>query len=120
MASIKKIYLYAVSLVALVLIMYAAIALLNMGLNAAVFRKANFQPQFPQCIAKPSGTASGQASEPESAVPGCDPAVVAAQRKFNEESAAAGRERDASRSIAMLVVALPVFWYHWRLARREA
>ncbi len=125
MASAKKIYLYAVSLISLVIIMYAGITLLNMGLTAAVFKEANVQPQFSQCpsapISKPGQQAPEQVSgQAPAQISTCDPALQAAQQKYAQETAAASRERDASRSLAMLIIAAPVFWYHWRLARREA
>lgn len=112
MHSIKKIYLYLVSLVSLIIIIVGAIMLLNMGLKTYIFTKAdNDYYSYPLCpveVASPDGTKSkGDCNEEE-------------QAKRNKENRAAQKQRDAAQAIAMIVVASPVFYYHWKMARKDS
>lgn len=108
---LKKVYLYIVSLISLVIMIVAAIGLLNMALKTWVFPKAdnNYYPLCP--------TSQPVAPEKSAAVPVCD---EAAQQKIQTEQNSAQKQRDAAQYLAMLIVGAPVFWYHWRLARKES
>ena len=107
---IKKVYLYVVSLISLVILVVAAIMLINLALKAWVFKKADqniVYPQ-PQCMAvdldKPD---AGQNCNGD-------------YSKQQADQRSAQKQRDAAQAIAMIIVATPVFLYHWRLARRES
>jgi hypothetical protein len=115
---IKKVYLYLMSLISLVIVIIGAIMLINMALKAWVFKKAdNVAYYAPKVIcnapANPDGTKPNLA--PECA----DPDYQAKEEAREKESRAAQRQRDAAQALAMIVVATPVFLYHWKLARKE-
>lgn len=122
MQHIKKIYLYAVSLISLIIVVVAGIMLINMALKALIFKKADqgiyYGPQI-ACdmpAAAPSGDASNYKVPPE-----CnDPDYAKKQEQQENEARSAQRQRDASQSLAMIIVAAPIFLYHWRLARKES
>ena len=42
------------------------------------------------------------------------------QKKQAEENRQAQKQREASDAVAMILVASPVFYFHWRLARKES
>ncbi len=109
MVSIRKIYLYAVSLIALVIMVIAGISLINLGLKTWVLTKADKDYYTPECF---------QMKTPTDNTP-CTGEEKAAQEKRNEENRLAQKQRDAAQSIAMLIVAAPVFYFHWKLARKE-
>jgi Co/Zn/Cd efflux system component len=110
--SLKKAYLYLVSVISLVIAVVGAIMLLNMALKAWVFPKADQVYSYPVCaqLKTPDGGASSE----------CDPKLSAEQQKRDEENRSAQRQRDAAQALAMIVVATPVWWYHWTQARKEA
>lgn len=115
MQNIKKIYLYLVSLVSLIILVVAGIMLINLGLKTWVFPKAD-----KNYYSYPSIACSAPADAKTPTKPGeCDPAVQEQQKKADEENRAAQKQRDAAQALAMIIVASPVFYFHWRLARKE-
>ncbi len=116
MHNIKKIYLYLVSLVSLVIIIVAAIMLINMALKTWVFTKADKDIYYyPRCaeMTPPAPAVEGSLAK----APACNEEE---EKKRAEESRAAQKQRDAAQAIAMLLVATPVFYFHWRIARKES
>ncbi len=115
MAWIKKVYLYLVSLISLVIFIFAAIMLINMALKAWVFTKADSNVYYDlplNCIPPPVNELTGTPASSYSRPPECD------MGKADQRSAQ--RQRDAAQAVAMIIVATPVFLYHWKLARKEA
>jgi hypothetical protein len=112
---IKKVYFYLVSLISLVILIVAGIMLINMALKAWVFTKADNNIYYPQ-ISCTSPSPAGTTLPPE-----CnDPDYEAKQKQRDMEQRAAQRQREAANAIAMIIIATPVFLYHWKLARKEA
>lgn len=53
--------------------------------------------------------------------PACtDPEWANKEEQRVKDDRAAQKQRDASQALAMIIVATPVFLYHWKLARKEA
>lgn len=119
MAWIKKIYLYAVSLISLIILVVAAIMLINMALKAWIFTKADdayYYPVKPYCAV--TTNADGSTIEPTD--PACtDPNYEQKMMEEERNRRSAQRQQNASQAIAMILVATPVFLYHWNLARKE-
>ncbi len=117
MTWIKRVYLYLVSLVSLVIMIIAAIMLINMALKTWVFPKADNNyysaPMYVNC------TVMDEASK--KLEPACtDPDWQKKEEQRVKEDRAAQKQRDAAQALAMIIVAAPVFFYHWKLARKEA
>ncbi len=116
MAWIKKVYLYLVSLVSLIILIIAGIMLINMALKTWVFTKAdnNYYSIAPAC---------GNVPKPPDAKPELDNSCSAENqeiaKKADAENRSAQKQRDAAQALAMIIVATPVFLYHWKLARKE-
>ena len=108
--SLKKAYLYLVSIISLIIMVVDALMLINMALKTWVFKKAD---QNYYSYACPASVA------PDGKLATCDPAAQEQQKKQDEENRAAQKQRDAAQAIAMLLVATPVWYFHWRLAKRE-
>lgn len=109
MAWIKKVYLYLVSLVSLVILIIAGIMLINMALKTWVFPKADqgYEAYCPTAVEKaPDGTTISQPRE-------------CTDEQYAKDQRAAQKQRDAAQALAMIIVATPVFLYHWKLARKE-
>jgi hypothetical protein len=120
MQNIKRIYLYLVSLVSLIIVVIGAIMLINLALRAWVFTKAdNINFYYPKVACDRPAPAEGNAST--ALPPECtDPNYEQRMRQEDQERRAAQKQRDAANAIAMIIVGSPVFYYHWRLARKEA
>lgn len=110
MQHIKKIYLYAVSLIALVIMVIATITLINLGLKTFVFTKADVD-----YYSKPI-PCDQRVEESNLKQLACD---YEQEVKDNEDRRLGDKQREVSNSLAMLIVAIPVFYYHWKLARKE-
>jgi hypothetical protein len=105
---IKLIYLYLFSLIGLVLIVTASVKLVNLALKTFIFTKVDQYYTYP--AAKPtSSIKNGDYIEP-------DPEEVAV---FNRRQLTQQREREASSALAMLIVGVPLYVYHWRLVTNK-
>ena len=111
---IKNIYLYLVSFVALMMIVFSTADVVNITLKAFIFTKAdevNYS-YYPACVpATPVGTSTVKT----------DPNCVSPdeQKKRDEESRSAQRQSSLVRDLSMIVVGIPVFLYHWNIVRRK-
>jgi ABC-type oligopeptide transport system substrate-binding subunit len=108
-----------VSLISLVILVIASIILINLILKTWVFTKADDSFYYPTLISceqttNPDGSAVARPAECS------DPNYEEKERKAEETRRAAQKQRDASQALAMILVATPVFYYHWKLARKEA
>ncbi len=115
MQNIKKIYLYLVSTIALVIWVVGGIILLNMALKAWVFTKAD---TYSYSMARP--TMCGEPGADIKAYPECAPGYAEEQKRIEAENRTSQRQRDASQALSMILIAAPVWFFHWRLARKEA
>lgn len=109
MAWIKKVYLYLVSLVSLIILIVASIMLINMALKTWVFPKAD--TNYYEIVMCTGGT---DLSNPND----CPDQQKSVENE--QKNRTAQKQRDASTALAMIIVATPVFLYHWKLARKES
>lgn len=110
LAWIKKVYLYLVSLISLVILVIASIILINLALTTWVFPKADMQ-YYGYCPTVIETDFEGkEISQPRECT----------DEQYAKDQRAAQKQRSAAQAIAMIIVASPVFYYHWKLARKEA
>lgn len=112
-ALIKTLYLYLVSFVALMMMVISAIDLISSLLKTFVFTKADSYTYYSAPIACPPVDSKSPTSSEACLKDTAD------RRKGDEESRTAQRQRDLVRDISMLVIALPLFVFHWKLARKR-
>jgi hypothetical protein len=111
---IRTIYLYLFSLVGLVLIVIGTVRLVDLGLKAWVFTKADqviAYPEYPR-IAKPGAETEGELTPAE------QEKYKQEQMEYQERERESRRQRTAANSIALLIVGVPLFGYHWRVIQR--
>jgi hypothetical protein len=109
---IKNLYLYLVSFVALMMIVFSSADIINIALRTYVLTGAD-EPMYygAPCPVKPVATSTDES------VPPCpDQHAQLLQDIKNRD---AQRQRDLVRDISMIVVGIPLFAYHWRLARKK-
>ena len=116
---IKKVYLYMVSLISLVILVIAGIMLINMALKAWVFTEADNAYYYePKLMCSESKNPDGSVVPLD---PNCsNPNYEQEQRDEEAKRRSAQRQSSAAQAVAMILVAIPVFFYHWKLARKEA
>jgi glucan phosphoethanolaminetransferase (alkaline phosphatase superfamily) len=108
---LKKVYLYLVSLIALVMLIVACVSLINLALRAWVFKQADNTTYNYSCPMIPAS-----AQVPDGSTSSCNTAL---QQQQAHAQLVSSRETESARDIALIIVGLPVFFYHWRLVRKE-
>ncbi len=127
---IRSLYLYLAALFGLVLLSIGGVRLLDMGLRAWIFTEADserriyaFQPPMPPPAERLERfTGQEELTEEERAMVR---QWLEEYRSWRERSAridpvTAERHRTAASSLAMILIGLPLYLYHWRLIRGEA
>lgn len=110
---IRKIYLYLFSLVGLVVVVIGAVRLATLGLKIYVFTKADQYYEYPRVAPVALPPVSGK-GEPVAAEP-----APAAVDEFQKNQLASNREREAAEAIGMILVGAPLYFYHWRVIRKD-
>lgn len=114
---IKNLYFYLVSFVALMMVVFSLADLINLGLKTWVFTKAdNYGYYGPVACTLPTTKSEDKLQVPD--IQDCNK-QQAEQKKAQEESNLAQKQRDAVRDISMIVVGTPLFILHWTVVRRK-
>lgn len=135
---IRTIYLYIFALLGLVLLIIAGVRFLDMALKAFVFTQAeeeerlySQQPAYPPVAIEKLAAADGEkikAKEGEITLTEAEKASIdqwiANYKDWQEKMAkvdpvTSRRHRDASTNLAMILIGLPLYFYHWGVIRRE-
>lgn len=121
--TIRSIYFYAVSIIALFMLVFSAVDLVNLGLKTWVFKSAD--PSYNFCIPGNAGTYNGPMiptstdAKVKTLPTGPTQAECDIQNKQNEENISRQNQSSAVRDLSMLVVALPLFLFHFRIVQKE-
>ena len=131
---VRTIYLYLFTIVGLALIVSGSVRFLDMGLKMFIFTKADDQQKLQSYYSSPvvpvasiekiqkyqQSTSSELTAEEKAALK----TWLADYQKYQEQASkidylASQRQSDASSSLAMILVGLPLYLYHWRIIRKE-
>ncbi len=105
---VKKIYIYLFSAIGLIVVIIGSVQLINLGLKAWIFTKADNYYNYPMPVSSPD---KGQVvQQPDQK----------AIDEYQQNNLTSQRQREAANAIAMIIVGAPLFLYHWRLARKQA
>ncbi|MDD4931488.1 MAG: hypothetical protein PHG66_05095 [Candidatus Colwellbacteria bacterium] len=127
---VRTVYLYLFSLVGLCLIVIGGVRFLDMGLRAFVFPKADENeavmrvptyPPFSESDIKKIASKEGLTEDEKASIE----LWVLDYKKWQESEVkydyvAMRRSQEASTSIALILIGLPLYLYHWSVVRREA
>ena len=108
--SLKKAYLYLVSIISMIILVIGGIMLINLALKTWVFKQADQYATYPFI---------NQPVNPDGKTIGCDAQTLQAQKQADEQNRNSQRQQQAAQAISMILVAAPVWWYHWKLAKKE-
>jgi hypothetical protein len=130
---IRTIYLYIFTTLGLVLLTIGSVRFVDMGLKAFVFTQAdeeqslyNKQPTFaPVSIDKLTSLASDSPTTLSESEKQSIQQWLADYKNWEQERAKidpvnAQRHRDASINLAMILIGLPLYLYHWKVIKKEA
>jgi len=127
---IRKIYLYSFSLLGLILLIIGSVRLLNMGLKAFIFTKAEkieqlgqIKPPSPLCPLKEvKSIKAGEklTKDEKKAVDNW----LEDYKIWQKESSGfnylvAKRQKEASLDLSLIIVGLPLYLYHWLVIKNE-
>ena len=126
---VRTIYLYLFTLVGLALITVGGVKFVDMGLKAFVFTKAEEEQKLihlqPPMFYQIEGIEKLQDEEELS---GEEKANIKRwladyndwkERRSKIDPVTARRHRDASMNLALILIGLPLYFYHWRIIKRE-
>lgn len=108
---IRKIYLYLFALIGLVLVVIGLVRLVNLGLKVWIFTGADKYYAYPMAtpVYGPDKTVSTTIAEPSQEE----------IQAYQDKQTASQRQGDAAQSVAMMIVGLPLYLYHWGVIKKE-
>lgn len=122
---IKTLYLFLVSFVALMMLVISSVDIISLFLKTYILTRADRYAYAPvaNCdVPKqlPSiPTTTNNAGVPATSTPEECRKQAEEQKRIDEENRLSQRQSDLVRDISLLVVAVPLFIGHWRLARKK-
>jgi len=130
-SAIRTIYLYIFSLLGLVLLIIGGVRIVNMGLKAFVFTQADEQQRIDflrpplyqiETLQKISeGELTELSAEEKTQIKSMIQSYEAWLERSNEvDPLTSRRHKDASISLAMMLIGLPLYIYHWRMTKKES
>jgi len=128
---IRTIYLYIFSLLGLVLLIIGGVRFVNMGLKAFVFTQADEQQRIDflrpplyqiETLQKISdGELSQLSAEEKTQIKSMIQSYEAWLERSNEvDPLTSRRHKDASISLAMILIGLPLYLSHWKMTKKES
>jgi len=135
---IRTIYLYLFTLVGLALLIIGGVRFVDMGLKAFVFTKAEQEQRILyQTLPYPSLSLEKIAEVEDEEIEKKEGEITLSQeekaridqwiadyndwkeRRSKIDPVTARRHRDASMNLALILIGLPLYLYHWRIIKRE-
>lgn len=113
---IRKVYLYTFALVGLVLIVIGAVRLIGLGLKTYIFTKADVYYQYPS--ARPIKPAPSDAVNAVEKTEFQEPSKEEVEA-YESNQRSSNRQREAAEALAMIITGAPLYWYHWRVIKRD-
>ena len=127
--SIRTGYLYLFALVGLALVVIGGVRFIDMGLKAFVFTQAEEEQRFfPAQPPMPYQLEMVERFQNEEGLSEEEKAAIqqwlADYESWQEKSSnfdylTSSRHRNASMNLALMLVGFPLYFFHWRIIRRE-
>ena len=126
---VRIVYLYLMTAIGLIVFIIGSVTIVNTGLKAFVFRKADMNYG-----SGPSEIYMQKTVEQAQTLSTCDKLTeserasiamwltdykVWQETQKNQNPATSNRQREAATAIAMILVGFPVYFIHWRIIQKE-
>lgn len=112
--TIRIIYLYLFSFVGLLITVIGCVRLVDLGLKTFIFTQADSNPVYynaPRVMPlDKSGSASAEPSQEE----------IARQQRYEEQNTKRNQHRELASSLAMIIVGIPLYTYHWKIIQKKS
>ena len=128
-SSVRTVYLYLFALVGLALVVVGGVRFIDMGLKAFVFTQAEEDQRFfPSQPPMPYPLEVVENLQNEEGLSEAEKAAIqrwlADYEIWKEKSSSydyltVRRHRDASLNLALILVGFPLYFFHWRMIKRE-
>ena len=109
--SIRLLYLYLFSFIGLLVFVIGSIRLTELALKVYVFKGAD-QFEYSKPIQGPEATDSKLTKEEVKK-------QEEESKMFQERENTRQREREVSGALAMILIGLPLYFYHWKTIQKE-
>ena len=112
---IRTVYLYLVCAITIVMVLIASVQAVQVGLDVYVLKIDRPQYWYNECMdpKRMDGDVAIERTEEEQAA--CEEkALVKAREQLTQE-----RRHSMSQALAMFLVALPLYLYHWSVIQRD-
>lgn len=127
---IRTIYLYLFALVGLALLIIGMVRFIDMGLKAYVFTKAEQSESLQQkyYYSGPLPVEKMREAQESEELTEDDIAILKdfladyddwQEKEANIDYLTSKRHREASGNLAMIIIGFPLYFYHWRIIRKE-
>ncbi len=114
---ILRIYFALVTFVTLMMLIFSVSDLINVALKTWVFPAAD-APEWAMYCNEPMSIVTKDGEDTTETQEEAD-ARCAKQEEREKQAALVRKQQSAVRDIAMLLVAAPLFWLHWRIVYRD-
>uniref|UniRef100_A0A7C4TLR7 DUF5671 domain-containing protein n=1 Tax=candidate division WWE3 bacterium TaxID=2053526 RepID=A0A7C4TLR7_UNCKA len=104
--NLRLLYLYLFSFVGLIITVIGSVQLVDLGLKTFIFKNADSYVSYP--MAKPVETDKMEIQPSQEEI-----------MKYQRQETRNQREREMSNSLAMIMVGLPLYLYHWKTIQKE-
>lgn len=111
---IRTVYLYLISAITIIMVIVASVSVVRIGLDTYVFQIDRPAYWHNECMT-PRVVNEGGSEMTDAELEACKERALEDAR----EQLAHERKRDVSEALAMLLVALPLYLYHWRVIQRD-
>jgi hypothetical protein len=106
--SIRLLYLYLFSFIGLLVAVIGAVRIIQLGIKVYIFKGADVYNAFTTPITAPDGKLVTQTQVEKDAA-----------QKANNIETTRQRQREVAEASAMLIVGIPLYFYHWKTIRKE-
>lgn len=110
--NIRLLYLYLFSFVGLLITVIGCIRLLELGMKVYVFKGADQYSYYDVKPLTPEGTTKEMTPEEQQV-------YEEKQKKQQGEETIRSRQREFSGALAMIIVGVPLYLYHWKTIKKE-
>jgi hypothetical protein len=112
MTLIRKIYLYLFSLIGLALVVVGCVRLVDLGLKAYIFTAADQYYSYPVAAPVPQADKNTPTTVPAGP-------TDAELQAYQDKQVKSQRESTAANALAMIIVGVPLYLYHWRVIKKD-
>lgn len=109
--SIRLLYLYLFSFVGLLITVIGIIRLVELGMKVYIFQGADQYSYYSAPVIKEPGVENLSPEEQKQR--------DEEQKKQQEEENIRNRQREFSGALAMIIVGIPLYLYHWKTIQKE-